>query len=759
MPDDSGGGGGVAPTHIDYKRAVEYAFHRNEIIFFNQAMQKYPHLAETWIIKIWPHNELIKYNAALADTAIYVELHASELFCKKSFCRANFPRGQTCSSSNEKLEIFNSGDTILTACQQMCFYQTLDGKPQDNHTLWSSRLNTCLLCNSLPDKLAFDDYTRTNIHPTPHVDTIGTGFDRDTKNYIDGDGNETFHYKLNNHYCSDYLQSLSSAGDTCTGTWFEKITGFLIGDYIYLLSKYLATKKFKGETFSTVNHPNVVKPTPEQIASLKKENLNFFTSNFKKFLNPTLTLTDLGFTADTMYTHYFTNSRSKYGELVSIFPLLPSLLGNKVPNSLRIDPKTGQRYIHPAKVLEFEARLKYNVGLGEHNWSEFNQDFEAAIEQYKESLKSFLKTTLEISENVVLGLLIDKIVYSVLKNVQSSLAQSLNRNALRLTHKYAFRYLLTVSTKALVGAAIKRALLSAVTRLLALSETGPFIIFTLLTSLVDVIISVFDPLGLFSAMDQKGVDFYSIFDIALNKNLYGTGTVEYSPYRFVSMYEMYEMTKVPPNDTAAIFESLKNEVSKQSHFLIYDTPPFDAVFVNKTTTPPTTPPPSPPPPTTTRPVFTDEDMAHFESPSALQFYFVSAYMNALTQNSNGETIDKAPLNTEDDTLTSDEMIIHLNIDSYINKHLNHLKSYKLDYKQFSKELQLLLKDNYKFKKHTAGWWLGAAITPVIFILFGDGLLFFIYLLSFLILYNIFITFDPRSTEPPFRVVNRINLFK
>ncbi len=239
------------PTLIDDERALFYATERSKLGLFNKFLLKFPHLFSHVGVEI-RHNRDIPYDNF--ENNIYVRLIGTEKFCKQATCVSMYPRGQTCTPTTEPL-IYQSGNSTIDACQGSCF-SFFNGKKDDEGNYYKMPLlrfnndaECCTIHNMPYFAQATDDYLRTDTHPTPRIDTIGTGFDLLDEGYNNG-VDQTFKYKLNKFYCDDF--KLEYKDDDCKPSLGEKLFSLFVSENLYKAMQYGERRITTGKGLSDV---------------------------------------------------------------------------------------------------------------------------------------------------------------------------------------------------------------------------------------------------------------------------------------------------------------------------------------------------------------------------------------------------------------------------------------------------------------------------------------------------------------------------
>lgn len=543
----------VSFTRKDLELAEHFTFHREQLLTYNKFIADNPHLDDI-SIKIWPNFTIIKNNGKINNFAIYVELKIGKKFCDKVHCRTNYPRGKKC-TTRDSLKIFNSSDSILTACEKGCLNNFKSEMPIDLNTMWSDRLNSCLLTDDMAELAAFDDYNRSDVHPTYNVDTIGTGHQKEPVPFIDHNGDETWYYTLSKYYCQAYNRTLYDNKLTikeCDVNEAQQVAGLLVGDYTLALMQYEASKLTSKTINGIIIHePKVKKPTAAEIEKYKKYDNDYFKpTNMKSspdFINPFITLSDLGFTYENLHILYYTTEGTglpgRLTEPQLIFKSVPMSKKsrntegyNKIPYMF-LTHSDGRRLEHPHDIVHNDIKMRNAI-------NDYNQYVNLSKEAYIATIqnelnyriKSILKTTGRVIEDIALGILVDKI----------------KKTIINISWKISKKIILK-STTSIVYFVCKKFIARTVTRLVARAIAGVFLRFLnpfswspigiaifLAHLAFEISMTVLDPLGLMNMITQEAVDYHSIYSIAMNKHKYGYGTVELSLSRYLQLKDVYQ---------------------------------------------------------------------------------------------------------------------------------------------------------------------------------------------------------------------------
>lgn len=248
------------------------------------------------------------------------------------------------------MSVFKSGNSDIPSCQSACYNLFPRVSEKDGNVayrapsvFYSENQSRCLLYSNDLFMLAADDYRRTDKHPTPRVDTIGTGFDLMSEPFVNAEKNETFQFKLNKYYYDDFQYNFN--GVECKPSIFEWVTSILASSNLYKLVQY--TDRYIGTALEPgsgggvwVNDVQRPKLPPIQMKTPPSEAEWRAQMNPDAiFFNPNLTLSDLGITKDRMDL-IFTTEYGWPGRLVE--PLLIYKTPDESGDTNEADDFTGE---------------------------------------------------------------------------------------------------------------------------------------------------------------------------------------------------------------------------------------------------------------------------------------------------------------------------------------------------------------------------------------------------------------------------------
>lgn len=228
---------------LDINGAKRVAFERNKICVYNNLLTQYFPIGSNVTIEIHTYPDIAKFNPDFEKNAIYVVLrNDTEQLCRQIQSNMYFPRGKKCEPNSEPI-VFQSGYSGIDACQPNTFggHAPKTADMSFPSSFWSPRCNSCQMTINLVSQWAFDDYSRSDTHPARGVDNIGTGFTLDPNprqipSLNAGDElNDVLNWRLDWNYCRRFLLNFNASKMECERTWAEKVTGFFVGDEVFVL--------------------------------------------------------------------------------------------------------------------------------------------------------------------------------------------------------------------------------------------------------------------------------------------------------------------------------------------------------------------------------------------------------------------------------------------------------------------------------------------------------------------------------------------
>lgn len=554
----------ILPTKEDELWANKYVFEREKLLNFNWYLKKYPHLFSYVSLEIHANVEAMHAHRAFADHLILVRMKGSKEFCEKMRCNKYYPRGKEC-KMDDKLKIFKSGNSTITACEKGCFNIFTGPQKMSALTQWSQRCEACLQHNETLYAGAIDDFRRTENHTTPHQDTVGTGYDVDVNNnFVSDTGDEALQYKLNSFYCDDFQKQFF---DTyCAASAGEAVAGFFLGDNIIDIFKFFFTKTIFGESLGTVNTPDLKPVTETDRIRLNKQDTNWWTINENAFcINPNITLSNLGINNDNIHMFYSTEFGWP-GHLVEPLLLYQTINTNVDDNPTSpLLPKTSNfmKWLNE-KQINFTARdskIPYHLQInadGKRKLSEYdvlnirhqgvsNGNINAEMEQQYINWYKYFEKYLLLAGGFVSDLIIQEVVRKLLaftmKTVLPTIVKFAETTALKLTN-----YLIRSALEKIIAQQTIKYGAAFLTKLFAkigvFASSGYAAIILFILMIVDFSLGLADPLRMADMLDQSGIDVKSKLEIEFNKHLYGFGTWEFSPIYFIYLMKHDESSTV-----------------------------------------------------------------------------------------------------------------------------------------------------------------------------------------------------------------------
>lgn len=559
------------PTLVNYTNADIYAYERRKIQQYNYFLKYRPEIMSHTYIEI-------SYNTNLEDNTnlpwyrkIHFIVRSRKKFCSQATCQNHFPRGNTC-SPDDIPKVFKTGDHDIEACQPGCFNLYENTKlPSDNDNnkdpttteddnfarapflIYSYRQCVCQIHNNGIFSLGVDDFARTDTHPLPRVDTIGTGFhyidsgnffDRenfspdDNQPFIDIEGNESFRFNINKYYCDDF--QLKFDGRKCYADVGEKIFGFLVSSTLYKACQYGIRYAATGVTNTDVQKLNLppikYKPRHDNISSWKND-----VDDTAFFIDPNVSLLDLGFTEESKHG-IFTTQYGYPGMIVEPLAYGKNVTGNLIDyeklNKNRLyqfqyDIYNGQRFIDEYEIYGIYKYIRNNPTKREYSPEKYID----ANNVLANMIKGLIENLGEISAILTFGYLFDKgVKYS----------QKLLKLSAEYVEGVITPTLLYIVERELLTQAFHPSIriFSRVIAKIA-NVSSSFIkmmdVFTTVVGILDLFDIGFDFFNMNHIMNDGTINQYSELDIKTIRDAYGYGTVEYSPVTFMMMCEYLKL--------------------------------------------------------------------------------------------------------------------------------------------------------------------------------------------------------------------------
>lgn len=592
------------PTLLNYTNADLYAYERRKIQQYNYFLRYKPHIMSHTYIEI-------SYNAQLTDNdelpwyrKIRFTVRSRKKFCSQTSCQLHYPRGNTCTTKDEP-RIFKTGDHDLEACQFGC-YNLYDMATMPSTTDKDEKTTTSSSSTDPPDEqyarapfliysykqcactqhnnglfaLGADDYTRTDYHPMPRIDTIGTGFHYidsgnfferkdfssiDNQPYVDNEGNESFRFNINRYYCDDF--QLKFDGRKCYQSVGEQIFGFLVSSTLYKACQYGVRYAATGVTNTDVQKLSLPPPKYQVHHSTLNSWLNDVDPD-AFFINPNVTLEDLGFREDKKHC-IFTTEYGYPGRLIEPLAQNTGWAGSTVDygklnegrlHQFKYDPETGQRLID-----EYEIYGIYQYIRSNPTNNTFDEDSYAEPDRkLADMFNGIINNMGELGAMLTFGYLLDKGVQYSQKVLGLSVEFLEGKITPTLLH-IVERELLTQSFHPVIRIFTK-AIASIVRTTSSLIKTVD--IFTTIAGILDLIDLGVDFFSMNRVMDNGTIQQYSQLDIDTLRKAYGYGTVEYSPVTFMLMCEylkIHEKWNLTPTATTKL--RCLNEYTKYKYMI------------------------------------------------------------------------------------------------------------------------------------------------------------------------------------------------
>lgn len=595
------------PTLLNYSNADLYAYERRKIQQYNYYLRFRPEIMSHTYIEISYYADLTDNNEIPWYRKIRFIVRSRKKFCSQTSCQNYYPRGKSC-QEDDKPRIFKTGDHDIEACQFSCYNlfehakMPKDDTDKDNteteqeqiarapFLLYSYRQCACTLHDNSIFALGVDDYARTDHHPYPRIDTIGTGFHyidsgnfferenfspSDNEPFIDLDGNESFRFNLNKYYCDDF--QLKFDGRKCYASAGEKIFGFLVSSALYKACQYGIRYAATGVTNTDVQKlslpPPKYKVHHETLISWKEDvDENAF------FLDPNVSLTDLGFTEDMKHC-IFTTQYGYPGKIVEPKASGKNVTGNLIDyaalnknrlHQFRYNIETGQRLIDEYEIYGIYKYIRSNPTNETFDQDSYNNPNDKLVNVFK----SLAENLDETAAMLILGYMVNTgLGYS---------AKILHLSAAFLENKIT-PTLLYIIERELLSQALNPAIKMFSRAIATLARLAPTLIkyvdvFTTIAGIIDLFDIGFDFFNMNNIMDNGTVQQYSELDIEQIKRSYGYGTVEFSPVTFMLMCELlklHEKWKITPAGTLKLkcikdFKNYKYMIPVNSVFRIHD---------------------------------------------------------------------------------------------------------------------------------------------------------------------------------------------
>lgn len=530
----------TSPTFIDYENATLLAFERQKLSAFNHHLKIAPHIASHIDVQIGLYRGVPVGTQEQFDNAIYVRLVGNATFCSQVKCFSHYPRGQTCTQTQDPF-VFKSGNSDIEACHSSCFNLYEGAKDEEGNlykaplTHYSDAQQCCLMHNDVFYRLGIDDYMRTDAHTTPRVDTIGTGYDLDKDMATDSDGNEYFKFRLNKYYCNDFKYEFRDG--ECKPSVGELIFGTLVSTNLYKGIQY-AGKAGGVSGVSRPSLPAITTPNPPTLAQWKSKvnaGAHFFDLN--------ITLRMLGITRELSHL-YFTTEFGWPGRLVEPLLIYTEI---RAPGAIHIDFSAASKRLPQFRLLkdgrrqfdEYELIGSYDAlrranALIQEGLTEDAELAPNAIADLWATLSNSIATP-EFWADI--GLLFTDTYISLLKRSAGVLQVHFERmtaSMILLAQKTIFNNIITKA------GAITLKFSSIAFRLLATTFKALSVVGTIVNilGLADIALLGTDLFNLRNLVGQAYVDAaYNLPDLNSNELAYGYKSVEFSPAYYFAIYD------------------------------------------------------------------------------------------------------------------------------------------------------------------------------------------------------------------------------
>lgn len=575
--------GFTAPTANDYIDADQYVFERSKIVMHNKYKALRPEIMTHTYFRIG-YNHKIRNIWLSPNKKIWYEIHPKKKFCSQSKCQLFYPRGKKC-QVDSKPQVFKSGDSDIEACQCACynlFEKTNDNSLNNGSTanensskdkptiedqyirapfvMWSYRQEKCIYQDNYSFMLGFDDYARTDKHPTPRIDTIGTGmnlvdsdnsfdqssYERNESNqsYYDLNGDESFRFKLNKYYCDDF--GMKFDGKDCVNSALSTISSTIFGNTltnsVFYGSRLISSGTLNTDVQKLDLPPIKHKPIHETIDSWKNcIDVNAF------FLDPNVTLDMLGITADKQHL-IFTTEFGYPGRLVE-----PLIITRNIPiqsdilsmnyeeiNRQRLpqfqyDTATGRMKSDPYEILNISRFLRDQANqtyelYDPHN----NREYSRRLVEFFHYISNNLG---DLAESVTMGILQDvafKLSIHLINITNAQIAHNLTPTLIFMVQRELSSKLFPPLIAAF-SVQLQKMLHSTAG---FLRSVDYMLIVSFIVDLFDIVIDFYNMRNLMSDGSLKS---YSELSIEQVRKTFGYGTFEYSPVSFMLNCESYKL--------------------------------------------------------------------------------------------------------------------------------------------------------------------------------------------------------------------------
>lgn len=553
----------VYPTEYDNNLAYKFAFERQKLMLFNEFLLRFPHIFSHVHLEIHANQELSKNNEAIQDECIYVRLKGSKIFCQQTRCNIFYPRGNVCTKTDEP-KIFKSGNTDIIACQPACF-NIFEGN-HASFNFYSDNNECCQVTSNEIFALGADDYLRTDSHPTPHVDTIGTGFDLADEPYIDSNNNETFHFKLNKYYCDSFHLEHNKGEGACEESWGQYLTTFVTGDTIYKSFQYGSTYVRTGKFQYDVAQPDV---PPVTGTPMSHEDWDTNVNRNACFINPNIKLSDLGIFNNNRHLFY-TTEYGWPGKLIepTLIYQSPALIPtSEYVNGTSLKYQIIKKYFKPHKLqhlnISKDGRRYYDefdiLGYKKTtiHYKLIEADGSNVVEKWFREFIHETAPAILSDKDFYIGIGIDslasrykKFALAVFKRTNYATMTLYQAKLLAVNTLSAFMYRIMGNGSKFFASLLK----------LSINLSNPIGYVLIFFTLLDLILSPFDLFNDNNRTNQKFIDSYSIMNMIHTEREYGHRTVEYSPAVFMHQFYLnrgdIDMEEIRPPQNSELLSNL-----------------------------------------------------------------------------------------------------------------------------------------------------------------------------------------------------------
>ncbi|AMB48605.1 per os infectivity factor 0 (p74) protein [Glossina pallidipes salivary gland hypertrophy virus] len=544
------------PTIINYVSADRYAFERHKLLMYNYFLKYRPEIMSHVYVEIMYNGDFRDNRWIEKDRCIYVAIRGTRKFCEQCRCQINYPRGNYC-QEKDMPRTFKSGNSDVDACQMACYNLYEHSKDEDGvyhrapYTHFSEKQNCCLYEYDQILGVGLDDYNRTDEHPTPRVDTIGTGFDINfNERYTDNLGNETFRFRLNKYYCDDF--KMQFAQTKCKESIGQTISSYLLSETLYKAVQYGVRWVETGVGIHDVQKVNLP-PVENDIAIKTYEDWINNINSEAFFIDPNVCLHELGITAGERHL-IFTTEYGWPGRLIEPLLVYKSVSDGNV---IQIDYEE----VNIGRLDQF----KYDTRSGRRLQDEF--EVMGAYEYLnKNSVQRFLdansgepttsdevkQTFIDFFANFAQAIFSTDMVINVTADLLTNMILKLSESVAMLSEKFATdmitstmiiimkRGIASEMAPVLLHTSIQFIKMVSKTMISAIKATSVILD---VIALVDFFLMFTDIFSINRLTDDGTLEAYSMMDIEKKIENFGYGTVEFNPLFFIQTCQMFELDK------------------------------------------------------------------------------------------------------------------------------------------------------------------------------------------------------------------------